>query len=385
MATVVTVKKRTSASYGGGSSGSSGGASSSTRRPVDYSSIGGGLSTGGSSSSSSGSSGGSSSGSSSNSSNLPTGTYTEGDKYAGGNTFVRPDGSTYQVTGEFTSPSGKVTYTDDNGNITVVDSANKSEIGKVYNTSGTEPTYASGYTGNYGNDAYNMQVSALQQAMGSNRDALEDAFYASKRELNNTIKDGQRQAYINQQRALKNLPQTMAAAGYNGGITESTAANISNEYQNALTDLERTKASELARLQTNLANGIADINTQYDLEIANALQQAQQYELQQEQWEEEMKLRQAAAAWEQERYNRDYALAEREIALKEANAKEAEQTPTLLTVPTSLTAATQQSIAGNNMEPLMVYYKSQGWSDADILAELNRYRVDPESAFYGYR
>ena len=281
MATVVTAKKRTTKTYGG-SSGSSNGSSSS-----------------------------------SSSGRVPANSYGDGVKYAGGNTFVNPDGSTFEHYGEYTSPSGKVTYTDSNGNITVVDSANKSEIGKVYNTSGTEPTYSAGYSGSYGNGAYNMQVDALRQAMGSNKDALEDSFYANKRALKAATLEGQRQAYVNQQRALKNLPQTMAAAGYNGGITESTAANIANEYQNAWNDYERAEAQELARLQAEYANGIANVDTKYNVEIANALAAAQALERQQQQYADELAYRQAAAAAEEERYNRQYALDERAQLLAE--------------------------------------------------------------------
>lgn len=321
---------------------------------------------------------------SSSSGRVPANSYGNGDKYVGGDTIKKADGSTETIRGEYTSPSGKVTYTDDDGNVKVVKSSDKSQIGTTFNADGTIDKDYEMIAKDYGI----MQMQALQAAQEKRQDAIDSAYRASANELNNSVADFQRQAYVNQQRALKNLPQTMAAAGYTGGVTETNAANISNEYQNALTDIERARAQELARLQANRANGIAESNAQYDIQMANMLQQAQQYQRQQEQWDEEMKLRQAAAALEEERVrnqinlaNREQALAEQKFAATQANGGNG----TLLAVPTSLTAATQQSIAGNNMEPLMAYYKSQGWSDADILAELNRYRVDPESAFYGYR
>lgn len=323
-------------------------------------------------------SGGSSS--SSSSGRVPANSYGNGDKYVGGNTIKKADGTTETIKGEYTSPSGKVTHTDDDGNVKVLSSSNKSEIGTTYNADGTIDKDYEMIARDYGI----MQMQALQAAQERQQEAIDAAYRASASELNNSVADAQRQAYVNQQKALKNLPQTMAAAGYTGGVTETNAANISNEYQNALTDLERAKAQELARLQANRANGIAESNAQYDIQMANMLQQAQQAQIAQQRWDEEMKLRQAAAALEQDKVRNQINLANREQALAEQKFTAA-QTPTLLAVPTSLTAATQQSIAGNNMEPLMAYYKSQGWSDADILAELNRYRVDPESAFYGYR
>ena len=376
MATVVTAKQRETKTYNTGTSGGS----SSTRTPIDYGSIGG--TTYPSSTSSS-----STPAQSNPTSNLPTGTYTQGDKYAGGNVFTRPDGTQYQVYGDFTSPSGKTTYTDQDGTITVTGGSNKDEVGKVYNTSGDYLGYTmpaaynrlingQSYDNIYGLDANAMlQVNALQAAMAGNRDALEDSFYANKRALKQATLDGQRQAYINQQKALKALPQTMAAAGYNGGVTESTAANIANEYQNAWNDYERAEAQELARLQADLANGIANINTQYNVHIANALQQAQANKLAQDRWDDEMELKREAAA-----------IAAREIALKEKQFDEENdknKKPTI-NAPVSLAVASRQAINSRSMAPIAAYYASMGLSSDQIAKELNWMITDPESAYYGF-
>lgn len=379
MATVVTAKKRQTKTYNTG--GSSGG-SSGSRTPVDYSSIGGTSYSGG------GSSGSAGSAALNPTSNLPTGTYAQGDKYAGGNVFTRPDGTQYQVYGDFTSPSGKTTYTDTAGTITVTGSSDKDNIGKVYSAGGeylgyNVPSYVSRvmngqeYDKVYGADANTMlQVSALQAAMAGNRDALEDSFYANKRALRAATLDGQRQAYTNQQKALRALPQTMAAAGYTGGVTESTAANIANEYQNAWNDYERAEAQELARLQADLANGIANINTQYNVQMANALQQAQAAQREQERYEQEMEMRRAAAA-------QDYELQQARLQLERDKLNQNQ--PAAVNAPTSLMAANQMAINSQSVAPLAAYYKSLGWSDDAIARELNMYTVDPESAFYGFR
>ena len=222
--------------------------------------------------------------------------YGNGTKYAGGNTFTNSDGSTTKVTGEYTSPSGKITYVNDDGSGTVLASKNKSQIGQTFYNDGTstmgKPTvvepegskYSYTYKGEYdnvGKDAYSLQVDALQEAMRDNKKALQDAYDESEQSLNDAIADAQRRAYVNQQKSIKAMPQMMAAAGYSGGVSETTAANIMNEYQNALTDLGRSKAHELARLQANLANGIANTNSQYNIQLADALQAAQAYEAQQ--------------------------------------------------------------------------------------------------------
>lgn len=276
--------------------------------------------------------------SSSSSGRVAANSYGDGTKYAGGNTFTKADGSSYQVTGEHTSPSGKVTYLNSDGSGTVAASKDKSQVGQTFYADGTstmdrapevaEPVtskYSYTYKGEYddvGNDAYSLQVDALQTAMRDNKNALQAAYDESERTLNRSIADAQRQAYVNQQRSMRAMPQMMAAAGYSGGVTESTAANIMNEYQNALIDLDRSKAQELARLQTNLANGIAETDTQYQIQLANALQAAEQFEAQQAARREQMALQQRAAALEEQRYQDNLALqqAELQLAREKANA-----------------------------------------------------------------
>ena len=270
-------------------------------------------------------------GSSGSSNRVPANSYGTGTAYAGGNTFVdKSTGNTSQVTGEYTSPSGKTTYVNSDGSGTVLASQDKSQIGQTFYADGTSTMdkpavveernpYSYTYKGesdHVGTDAYSMQVDALQAAMRDNKKALQAAYDESEQTLNDAIADAQRQAYVNQQRSIKAMPQMMAAAGYSGGVSESTAANIMNEYQNALTDLERSKAQELARLQTNLANGIAESDTQYQIQLANALQAAQQFEAQQEAQRQQLAMQQRAAALEEERYRDQLALQQAELQLQ---------------------------------------------------------------------
>ena len=315
--------------------------------------------------------------SSSSSGRVPANSYGNGDKYVGGNTIKKADGTTETIKGEYTSPSGKVTHTDDDGNVKVIKSSNKGEVGTIYNADGTIDKDYEMIARDYGI----MQMQALQDAQERQQEAIDAAYRASARELNNSVADAQRQAYVNQQKALKNLPQTMAAAGYTGGVTETNAANISNEYQNALTDLERAKAQELARLQANRANGIAESNAQYDIQMANMLQQAQQAQIAQQRWDEEMKLRQAAAALEQERYNRDYALAERKLALEEA---EQNNNPLVMSrVADSLSSAIDAGATIGSLQPVVAYWEKQNMTDEQIAEMLNQMTRDPKSQLYG--
>lgn len=57
---------------------------------------------------------------------------TQGDKYVGGNTFRRPDGTTFEKHGTFVSPSGKVSEIAEDGTITTIKSKDENQIGNVY-------------------------------------------------------------------------------------------------------------------------------------------------------------------------------------------------------------------------------------------------------------
>ncbi len=232
---------------------------------------------------------------------VPANSYGNGTKYVGGTTMRGSDGGTYDVSGSFTSPSGKTSEIS-GGKITTTDSKDKSQIGTVYTNDGTG-NYSSDYKvlGSYTksadyDDTAGLQVSALRKAMNSSKDALEDAFDASLGTLNNSVTRGKQDAYIAQQKALKTLPQAMAAAGYNGGVTESTAAGLAGDYQNALLSLENQKAEELARLQADKAQGIANVDANYQTQISNALQAAQQMAYQRQQDAAQLELQQRAAA-----------------------------------------------------------------------------------------
>lgn len=352
------------------------------------------------------------------SSRVPANSYGTGEKYLGGNTMQRADGSTYEVKGEFTSPSGKVSYVDDNGDITTVSSRDKSQNGTVY-TKNDDGSYSSNYSQkvsrDYANDYANMQVEALREAMGSNIDALNAAYDQSAQRLSNAAKEAKRQAYVNQQKALNTLPQAMAAAGYNGGVTETTAAGLAADYQNALTDVDNNTAEEMARLQADKANGIANVNTTYNTQIANALQQAAQFEQQQRQYAEEMALRQRAQAFEEQKYlnslnsagtggsykpvlsydqvKEQVALGNNSDVVKQAAAYYGldgmpigtGNTAMSTTIPTTLIEATKLAQAQNSPAPLAAYWARKGLSNAQIANQINEYLQDPESIFYGYK
>lgn len=314
--------------------------------------------------------------------------YGDGTKYAGGNTFVNSDGSTTKVTGEYTSPSGKVTEVNKDGNGTVLASKDKAQVGQTFYADGTstmdkqvvpsELTVRNPYSYTYrgedddvGNDVYSMQVDALQTAMKNNRNALQAAYNESEQTLNDSIAEAQRQAYVNQQRSIKAMPQMMAAAGYSGGVTESAAANIMNEYQNALNDLSRSKAQELARLQANLANGIAESDTQYQIQLANALQAAEQFEAQQEAQRQQLAMQQRAAALDEQRWQDQLAMQQRQQDLAERKYYDslAPQTAPYSEDTDKLLSNWYNILTPANFEDVVSYYESTGRLNPEEVTE----------------
>ena len=56
----------------------------------------------------------------------------QNDKYVGGNTFRKPDGTVHEKHGTFVSPSGKVSEIADDGTVTTIKSKDENQIGNVY-------------------------------------------------------------------------------------------------------------------------------------------------------------------------------------------------------------------------------------------------------------
>jgi len=116
---------------------------------------------------------------------------------------------------------------------------NMARIAEMYNN----------VAGNLGSN-YNSAVSRLKAA----RDR-------SLKDVNTDAENSLRQAYINNELTKRNLNQRLSAMGYNGGATESTMADLANEYSRSRGGINTTR-------NTN----IADLNQQYSDNLAAALQ-----------------------------------------------------------------------------------------------------------------
>ena len=122
------------------------------------------------------------------------------------------------------------------------------------------------------NNSYNSQVSSLNKnynttasQLGSNRD------YSAKN-INADAESSLRQAYINKMIAEKNLAQRMSAMGLTGGATETTLANMLNNYGNARNNINTTLNNNLSALENTYNNNLSQAQQARDSALAQALQ-----------------------------------------------------------------------------------------------------------------
>jgi len=131
----------------------------------------------------------------------------------------------------------------------------------------------------YGNISNNIQGN-YDSSVGR----LKSARDKSLREVNVDAEDSLRQAYINNELNKRNLNQRLSAMGYNGGATESTMANLANEYANSRTDINKVLNRNIKDLEQtygdNLATALQAYNTAMNnldmqrLQMENAAEQA---------------------------------------------------------------------------------------------------------------
>lgn len=127
------------------------------------------------------------------------------------------------------------------------------------------------------NSAYDAQLGSLRDNLASTRSQLADSYNRSRQSINNDAESSLRQAYINNMLSQKNLGQQMSAQGLTGGATETTLANMANNYGNARNNINTTVNSNLSDLEGNYNSNLAQAQQAYNSAVASAnMQKAQQ-------------------------------------------------------------------------------------------------------------
>ena len=127
------------------------------------------------------------------------------------------------------------------------------------------------------NSAYDNQMNSLSSNLNETRNQLSNQYNRSKQNITDDASASLRQAYINKMLSEKNLGQQMSALGLNGGATESTLANMLNNYGNARNNINTTQNKNLANLEGNYSDNLSQAMQAYNSAVASAnLQKAQQ-------------------------------------------------------------------------------------------------------------
>jgi hypothetical protein len=101
-------------------------------------------------------------------------------------------------------------------------------------------------------DSYNNSLAANQTQYDNSVKAMKAAYNSGKTSVNNAAKEALREAYINQMQAQKAMPQQLSALGINGGMSESTAASLANNYASNRNAIETSRMAELGVLNDTL-------------------------------------------------------------------------------------------------------------------------------------
>ena len=123
----------------------------------------------------------------------------------------------------------------------------------------TAPTVAP-TTSSAGNSAYlSLLQQAYQNTLANNQAQYNNAMAAAQAARDSSAKrietaagDALRAAYINRMRAQRDMPQQLSAMGMNGGLRETTAARLQNNYADNRAAIETGRQEQLAALDDSM-------------------------------------------------------------------------------------------------------------------------------------
>jgi hypothetical protein len=127
-------------------------------------------------------------------------------------------------------------------------------------------------------DMYDEAVRANNDAAERAAQQAREAAEAQRQALATGYQGTNRQLYRDYMENRRRLPQQMAAAGYNGGLSESAQLRLRNSYEEALAENERSRMGQQASADANLAQRLYEIQAQADAGNQQARQQRLSYE-----------------------------------------------------------------------------------------------------------
>lgn len=128
-------------------------------------------------------------------------------------------------------------------------------------------------------EAYNTASGRLSENYDSTEGRLKAARKKSLNDVNVDAEKSLREAYVNNMMNRKDLNQRMAALGYNGGLTETTAAKLANQYGRARTDITNTLNGNISNLDQSYGDNLANALQAYNTALNNLDMQRMQMEV----------------------------------------------------------------------------------------------------------
>lgn len=131
-------------------------------------------------------------------------------------------------------------------------------------------------------ESYNRARGNLDNAWGNTKSTLDANIQNTRNQLSNAFNYGQkvanddaakslREAYINYMMNKKNMNQNLSVAGISGGATESSLANLYNNYGNSRNNINEGLSSNLANLLNTYQNNLANAEQTYNSTLADAM------------------------------------------------------------------------------------------------------------------
>lgn len=122
---------------------------------------------------------------------------------------------------------------------------------KATGTANTTPQVTPGKTPDYYTELGNLYKTAYDAQVEANNKALEEARLRAQETTDAQIAaladqyaGTNRQLYRDYMNSRKILPQQLAAAGYNGGLSESSMLRLNNSYEEGLNENERARLAQ---------------------------------------------------------------------------------------------------------------------------------------------
>ena len=128
------------------------------------------------------------------------------------------------------------------------------------------------------NDMYNRVAGNIGENYDSTAGRLKAARNQALKDVNSDAENSLRQAYINSELTKKGLDQRLSAMGYNGGATETTMADLANQYSRSRGGINTTRNKNITELNKTYADSLAAALQAYNSAMNNLEMQRMQME-----------------------------------------------------------------------------------------------------------